>query len=71
MKVEERDRAIDVCSIAANLLIVVLHAWGAASQYGVVGTAEWGIWKFVGVNSVVGMYALFLLSGFLMFQVSG
>ena len=71
MKVEDRDCAIDVCRVTANFLIVVLHAWGAASQYGVVGTVEWGVWKFVGVNSVAGMYALFLLSGFLMFQVSG
>ena len=66
-----RDRKIDVCRAVAVLLIVVLHAWGAASQYGAEGTAEWTVWKFVGVNGVVGMYALFVLSGFLMFQVKG
>ena len=66
-----RDWKIDVCRAVAVLLIVVLHAWGAASQYGVEGTAEWALWKFVGVNSVVGMYSLFVVSGFLMFQVPG
>ena len=66
-----RDWKIDVCRAVAVLLIVVLHAWGAASQYGVEGTVEWTVWKFLGVNGVVGMYALFVLSGFLMFQVSG
>ena len=66
-----RDWKIDICRAVAVLLIVVLHAWGAASQYGVEGTAEWTVWKFVGVNGVVGMYALFVLSGFLMFQVPG
>lgn len=63
-----REREIDVCRVAANGLIVVLHAWGAASQYDPGGSVEYGVWKFLGVNSVIGLYALFLVSGYLMFR---
>ena len=52
----------------ANFMIVVLHAWGAACQYCDPSTLEYGVWTYLGVNSVLALYALFLLSGYLFFK---
>lgn len=68
MGVACRDPGIDVCRVVTTYLIVVLHAWGAASQYGVSGSLESAVWKFIGINCVMGMYVLFVVSGYLMFE---
>lgn len=64
-----REGEIDFGRCLANYMIVLLHAWGAASQYGEVGSWEMRGWTFVasyGCNFALS--ALFLLSGYLFFK---
>ena len=61
-----RDSRIDAVRLAANYLVVLIHAW-AAFQYCVRDNLEFRFWQFVcnGVGGVA-MPALFLVSGYLM-----
>ncbi len=64
----QRERSLDVGRTVANYLIVLLHAWGAAIQYADPSSAEGRTWTFVGVNACAGLFALFLISGHLLFR---
>lgn len=64
-----RDAKIDAARCVANYLIVLLHAGGAACQYGVPGSVEYGVGMFLteGFGNIA-LAALFLLSGYLLFR---
>lgn len=69
MSVETREPSLDFGRCLANYMIVLLHAWGAASQYGTVGSVELAGWTMVasyGCNFALS--ALFVISGYLLFR---
>ena len=64
-----RESLVDVARCVANYLIVILHAGGAACQYGVGGSAEYLAGMFLtDVLANVALPALFLVSGYLLFR---
>jgi len=64
----ERNRDLDLIRLAANFLVVLIHAY-AAFQYCVRGTFEFVFWQFT-CHSIASasMPALFCISGYLMFR---
>ena len=69
MSALSRDLQLDVVRCVAVFLIVLLHAWGAASQYADPTSWEYRGWTFLAAR-VTGcaMPALFLVSGYLLFK---
>lgn len=65
----ERDLQLDAVRCVAVLLVVLLHAWGAASQY--VDPSSWECWGWTFLAARMtgcAMPALFLVSGYLLFK---
>lgn len=65
----ERDLQLDAVRCVAVFLIVLLHAWGAASQYADPSSWECQGWTFLASRMTgCAMPALFLVSGYLLFK---